>query len=107
MGVVADELPVNCVEPFLKYIKENNQGSSRLFQSFSGQKPVKQEGEENEPNSLEKKRPIPGLEESQAGNKSTGGQTKLAFGAAKKKPSQGLSANQSLLNFAIVGKKKK
>lgn len=28
MGIVADELPQTCVEPFLKYIKEHHQGST-------------------------------------------------------------------------------
>ena len=31
MGVVADELPQQCVESFLKYMKEQHQGSTRLF----------------------------------------------------------------------------
>jgi len=31
MGIVTDELPQNCVEPFLKYIKDNHQGSAKLF----------------------------------------------------------------------------
>ena len=36
MGIVADELPHSCVEPFLKYIKDNHQGSAQLFQTFTG-----------------------------------------------------------------------
>lgn len=35
MGVVADELPNNCVEPFLKYIKEHHAGES-VFNSLNG-----------------------------------------------------------------------
>ena len=31
IGVVADELPQVCVEPFLKYIKETNKGGTQLF----------------------------------------------------------------------------
>ena len=36
MGIVADELPQSCVEPFLKYIKEHHEGSAQLFQAFTG-----------------------------------------------------------------------
>ena len=31
MGIVADELPQTCVEPFLKYIKDHHHGSAQLF----------------------------------------------------------------------------
>ena len=31
MGIIADELPQSCVEPFLKYIKDHHQGSAKLF----------------------------------------------------------------------------
>lgn len=31
MGVVADELPQSCIEPFLRYIKETNKGGTQLF----------------------------------------------------------------------------
>ena len=31
MGVVADELPQECVEPFLKFIKTHRSGSANLF----------------------------------------------------------------------------
>ena len=42
MGIVADELPQSCVEPFLKYIKEHHQGSAQLFQTFTGGPAIQQ-----------------------------------------------------------------
>jgi len=45
MGIVADELPLSCVEPFLKHIKDHHDGSARLFQTFTV--PPEQLKEEN------------------------------------------------------------
>ena len=120
MGVVADELPNSCVEPFLKYIKENHSGDS-VFKRFSGV-PVKQEHPEQSsgssmPTNQEKKRVMPSsssstVAESKAsfgggGNSSWSNKGKPGSSAGvKKKPTQGLSANQSTLNFAFANKKK-